>query len=243
MHGEQPYGPRGGKRTSDVAIDLGPDLVLIEVVSARFATDVRVYGNAEVLTAALERMLFKKMGQLGRVTAAVLAGDATIPDVDPAHLERVWPVVVVGGDLMHTEFLWDRIDAELPPELAGGRVRPLTVLDLEDFELLLGLVSEGRHLPDVLQQKAAGAYRRLGLARFMHEELHLPFPLMQRPPLLEERWVTLGERMRTVLFPGQGRRASATRKSPNGTQTLIPFSGHFGTKKRYQFSFSPTNRP
>jgi hypothetical protein len=203
VHGEQRYGRRGGKRTSDVAIDLGTDLVVIEVVAARFATDVRVYGNPEVLSAALERMIFKKLGQLGRVTAAVLAGDATIPDVDPARIERVWPIVVTGGDLIHTELLWDRIDAELPAELQDGRVQPLTVIDVEDFELLLGLVSEGRHLPDVLAQKAGGAYRRLGLSRFMHEELHMSLPLMQRPPVLEERWEGLGREMTRVLFPDE----------------------------------------
>lgn len=201
VHGEQRYGSHGGKGTSDVAIDLGPDLVLIEVVSARFATDVRVYGNPEVLAAALERMLFKKMGQLGRVTAAVLSGEATIPDVDRAHIERVWPVVVTGGELMQTELLWDRIDAEIPSELAGARVEPLTVLDIGDFELLLGLVSEGHHLPEVLGQKAQGPYRRLEISRWMHEELHLPMPLMQRPPVLEERWEAHGQTMRNVLFP------------------------------------------
>jgi hypothetical protein len=206
VHGEQRFGRRGGKRTSDVAIDLGTDLVLIEVVAARFATDVRVYGNPEVLSAALERMIFKKVGQLGRVTAAILAGDATIPDVDPAHVERVWPIVVTGGDLMHTELLWDQIDAELLEELRSGRVQPLTVIDVEDFELLLGLVTEGRHLPDVIGQKADGPYRRLGLARFMHEELHLPVPLMQRPPVLEERWETLGREMTRVLFPDETER-------------------------------------
>ena len=200
VHGEQRYGPHGGKRTSDIAIDLGPDLVLIEVVSARFATDVRVYGNPQVLTEALERMLFRKMGQLGRVTAAILAGEATIPGVDRAHIDRVWPVVVTGGDLMQTELLWDRIDAELPPELAAARVEPLTVLDIGDFDLLLGLVSEDRHLPDVLGQKAQGPYRRLEIGRWMNEELHLPTPLMQRPPVLEERWEALGQMMRDVLF-------------------------------------------
>lgn len=201
VHGEQRYGSHGGKRTSDIAIDLGPDLVLIEVVSARFATDVRVYGRPEILTVALERMLFKKMGQLGRVTAAVLSGEATIPDVDRAHIERIWPVVVTGGDLMQTELLWDRTDAELPPELAAARVEPLTVLDIGDFERLLGLVTEGHHLPDVLGQKAQGPYRRLAISRWMHEELHLPTPLMQRPPVLEERWEVQGQTMRNVLFP------------------------------------------
>jgi len=173
----------------------------VEVVAARFATDVRVYGNPELLTAALERMLFKKMAQLGRVTAAMLVGDAMIPDVDPSHVERVWPVIVVGGELMHTELLWDRIDAELPSELAGGRVQPLTALDLEDFELLLGLVSEGSYLPEVLGRKSAGPFRRLGLARFMHEELHLAVPLMQRPPVLEQRWTALGEQAQAIHFP------------------------------------------
>ena len=204
VYGEQPYGPHGGKRTSDVAIDLGTDLVLIEVVSARLATDVRVYGNPEILAAALERMLFKKMGQLGRVTAAVLAGEATIPDVEAAHIDRVWPVVVTGGELFQTELLWDRIDGELPPELAAARVEPLTILDIGDLELLLGLASEGHHLPDVLAQKARGPYRRLDLARWMHEDLHLPMPLMQRPPGLEERWEAQGISMRNILFPAAG---------------------------------------
>ncbi len=203
VHGEQRFGRRGGKRTSDVAIDLGTDLVLIEVVAARFATDVRVYGDPEILAAALERMIFKKIGQVGRVTAAIFAGDATIPDVDSAHVERVWPIVVTGGELMHTELLWDRIDVELPAELRSGRVQPLTVIDIDDFELLLGLASEGRHLPDVLGQKARGPYLRLGLGRFMHEELRLPVPLMQRPPALEERWEALGREMTRVLFPDQ----------------------------------------
>ena len=204
VHGEQRYGPHGGKRTSDVAIDLGPDLVLIEVVSARFATDVRVYGNPQILREALERMLFKKMGQLGRVAVAVLSGEATIPDVNRAHLEHVWPVVVTGGELMQTELLWDRIDTELPAELAAARVEPLTVLDIGDFELLLGLVAEGHHLPDMLGQKAAGLYRRLEIARWMHEELHLPVPLSQRPPILEARWEAQGQMMRNILFPDAG---------------------------------------
>lgn len=201
VHGEQRYGPGGGKRTSDIAIDLGLDLVLIEVVSARFAANVRVYGNPEILTTALERMLFKKMGQLGRVIAAILSGAATIPGIDPAHIERVWPIVVAGGDLMQTELLWDRIDEELPPELAAPRVEPLTVLDIGDLELLLGLIRDGQYLPDVLAEKAQGPYRRLDISRWMHEALRLPIPLVQRPRVLEERWDALGQSMRAILFP------------------------------------------
>jgi hypothetical protein len=147
-------------------------------------------------------MLFKKMDQLGRVISAVLSGEAEIPDVDAAQLERVWPVVVTGGELMQTELLWDRVDAEMPAELEAARVEALTILDIGDYELLLGLVAQGEHLPNILGQKARGPYRRLQLSRWMHEELHLPVPLMQRPPVLEARWEVLGQMMSAILFPG-----------------------------------------
>ena len=64
-----------------------------------------------------------------------------------------------------------------------------------------GLVAEGHHLPNVLGQKAGGPYRRLEIGRWTHEELHLPVPLMQRPPILEERWEAQGQAMRDILFP------------------------------------------
>jgi hypothetical protein len=53
----------------------------------------------------------------------------------------------------------------------------------------------------VLGQKARGPYRRLEIGRWMHEQLHLPMPLMQRPPIFEERWNAQGQTMRNVLFP------------------------------------------
>jgi hypothetical protein len=36
----------------------------------------------------------------------------------------------------------------------------------------------------------------------MHEELHLPLPLTQRPPVVVERWEAQGQTMRDILFPG-----------------------------------------
>lgn len=43
----RPYGPRNGKRTPDIGVDCGPDLVLIEVTSGRFTLPTLVEGDPE----------------------------------------------------------------------------------------------------------------------------------------------------------------------------------------------------
>jgi hypothetical protein len=144
-------------------------------------------------------MLFDKMAQLGRVATDLFAGTATLPDVDVAYVERLWPVLVTAGDLMQTEILWDRIDERMPDALRRGRVQPLTVLDIGDFELLLGLVAEGHGLPSILARKSAGPYRRLELSRLVVDELHMAPPLRTRPLVMNERWDALAQEMRAVF--------------------------------------------
>jgi hypothetical protein len=152
-----------------------------------------------VLERNLAPMLFDKMAQLGRVATDLFAGAATLPDVDIAHVERLWPVLVTAGDLMQTEILWDRIDERMPDALRGGRVQPLTVLDIGDFELLLGLVAEGHPMPSILARKSAGPYRRLELSRLVVDELRMEAPLTMRPPVMNERWEALAQEMRAVF--------------------------------------------
>lgn len=118
---------------------------------------MQVFGNRELLEQNLERMLFKKLKQLARVSRDLIAGHASIPDVDLTHVERIWPVLVTAGELMQTEMLWNQIDARLPSELTEARIQQLSVFDIGDFELLLALVSVGNHLPEVLRRKAGGA--------------------------------------------------------------------------------------
>lgn len=211
VYGEQPYVLRRQRKlTSDIAVDLGTDLVLVEVVSARLTAEMQVAGNPQLLEQNLERMVFKKVKQVGRVARDILNGDAVIPDVNPAHVDRVWPVIVTAGELMQTEMLWDQFDARLPVEFADPRLMQLTVLDVGDFELLLGLVGRrGYHLPDVLDQKARGLFRRLEITRFIVDELHLD-PASLRLPIIEERYRALWQEMREVLRFADGGGESPT---------------------------------
>jgi hypothetical protein len=199
VFGEEGYNRGGRQLTSDVTIDLGPDLVIGEVVARRLTQEMQVFGNRDVLERNLAPMLFNKIAQLGRVATDLLEGNAALPDVDIEYVERLWPVLITAGDLMQTEILWDRIDSRIPEGLRAAHVQSLTVLDIGDFELLLGLVAEGHVLPSILARKSAGPYRRLELSRFVVDELHLQAPLTTRPPVLNERWEALGEEMRAVF--------------------------------------------
>lgn len=199
VSGEQIYGRGGGKKTSDVAVAYEHDLVLFEVVSARLNRQMQVEGDPAQLASALERMVLKKAHSLARVIADIRSGAVTIPGLDLQRLERVWPLVVTaGGTLFQTDLLWDRIDPELPVELREAPAKPLTLLDMEDTETLLGHVPLGYTLPEILEQKTAGAYRRRNFILFQHDVLGTPNTT--RAPLLEQRFHELGQLVAGTLL-------------------------------------------
>ena len=198
-HPEQRYGRRGARRTFDIALDFGTDIVAIEIVAARLTAEMQVFGRPELLARELEKMVFKKVRQIASPVAAVLSGEAEIPEVDPEQIRLIWPMIVTGGTLLVTELLWDQINAMIPAELTAPRVAPLCVLDLDDFELLLALGADGHHLPDILRRWRGGLYRDFDFARFAYQELGVDPDV--RLPIINERYQALGGRMRQVLFP------------------------------------------
>jgi hypothetical protein len=199
VSGEQTYLARHSEmKTSDVALAFPNDLVLIEVVSARLSREMQVEGDPVMLANALERMVLKKARQLARVIDDLRAGTATIPGIDAAVLERVFPVIVTaGGTLFQTDLLWNRIDAALPPAYGDPPVQPLALFDMEDLETALGHVTIGHRLPDLLAQKSAGAYRQREFVAFQHDVLGTPNTT--RPPLLEQRFIELGALLAETL--------------------------------------------
>jgi hypothetical protein len=98
-HGEQAY---SGKMTSDVAIDCGRDIVLIEVISRRLPLGVRAEADEEELEEHLEWAVTEKLEQLDRVITDLLDSDcaARLPGVDMSGVERIWPVLVTWDDLV-----------------------------------------------------------------------------------------------------------------------------------------------
>lgn len=167
---EQLYGQ--GERTSDVLIDHGFDLVLIEVVASRIRRPTRVAGDLAALGEDLYRTVLKKIGELDNCIDAVLGtgGEpprAVIEGVDPALVRRVWPVLVTMEGLVQHEPLWSYIAENSRNQLEQARVQALTLLDIADLEVLAGAVHRGESLIAMLERKTSGLWRRRDLASWL----------------------------------------------------------------------------
>lgn len=193
VHGEQPY---DGQLTPDVAIDLGTDLVLIEVRSGYLNRRLRTSGDVEEFKQDLDRIILRKVRQLGDRIADLLAGRATLPGVDVRHVGRVWPILVT-ADITQTEPLHDVIVGALPQIYEDARVQGLVVCDPEDLELLMGMVEGGASLIEILDRRQRGPYAKLELKRWVLEDPRSPGE--RRPTFALERWERVTTAVREVL--------------------------------------------
>jgi hypothetical protein len=188
----------GGKKTSDVAVDYGADLVLVEVISTRLPLGVRAEGDETVLDTYLKRTITDKLKQLNRVIDDLLARRERIRDVDMSAVQPIWPVLVTHGDLLPAEPLFAYIASQTTGMFGQRGVRPLTLLGLEDVETMTGMVAAASNLIEVLDEKGSGAYAQLPFSRWLMDTRD---PLPPRPPQLEKRWWDSTNEFARVIDP------------------------------------------
>jgi hypothetical protein len=202
VYGEQPYGNKGEAKTSDVAIDLGLDLVLLEVSVSRLRADTLLNGSAGSVAEDLKRMLIAKIVQLDGCIAALISGNAEIParaaEVDLSRVERIWPVVVTTGGIVQNGLLWHHVREKTAGRLEQPTVQPPTLLDLEDLEQLLGLVEAGHDLPTLLAGNAREPFRDLELAVYLNEGVGAPRE-RPRPASVEASWQAVIDRAEAMM--------------------------------------------
>jgi hypothetical protein len=179
VHGEQLYGKNNSQKTSDIAVDAAPDLVLFEIGAGRLKESSRVAAQWGDVEADIEKLILVRMKKLNGSISAILDGQAKIPEVDPANIRGIWPVIVTAGRVVQSELLWDYIDANAAGLLTQRRVKPLTLLDLDDFEALMGMVEGGASLVNVLERKAGSRFRQFDLQQWMHNDPAAP---SEQPP-------------------------------------------------------------
>jgi len=157
-----PYRTRFGEsRTSDITIDLGIDLVLIEVTSKRLTQRSVVEADAEAVERDVRALLIKKMGQLGGVVRDLATRAIVIDDIDMAYVTRIWPVIVVADGLFQNPTLWAWTQREGGHHLefdvaeVPQQVQPLVILDLADYEALMSLVRRDSNLIEILAHKTS----------------------------------------------------------------------------------------
>jgi hypothetical protein len=171
--GDRAYVRGKAGKTCDVAIDYVTDLVLVEATNSRFKAATLIEGSREEAHLDLERVLLKKCRQLNACIDRILDGEASFPD-DLALVENIWPIVVSAGVPMQTPPLWAFLLRQLPDAFKQPRVRPLTLLDPEEYELLCGLVEGGNPLPSLLARKTSEDYRYLDLKAWLADDPQAP---------------------------------------------------------------------
>jgi hypothetical protein len=172
--GEQPYGKGGGRKTSDVAVLEGEDLVLFEINARRVGVEPLLSGDPLDATNELKKLLVKKIDQLGVAVGALLDDSAALPGVEMDRVGRIIPVVVSAGRLWQTGTLWDYLDrsrdAEKCKSFEDERVAPLQALDPGEYEALLAYADRGESIAGLLARKADGPYRHRDLAVWLEDE-------------------------------------------------------------------------
>lgn len=213
--GEQRYGKGGGQRTSDVAVVWDKELILFEVHARRVTASAMASGEVTEALGEVSKLLVVKVNQVAGCIDALLADAATLPDVELDSIERIWPVVVSVGHLMQTQPVWTYVREHVKPEtteaLAKARVQPLQLLDISDYEKLLGIVEAGTSMPTMLARKAAGPFRERDYAAWLHGDSAAPSD-ESRLKVLEERW----EAMSIAVQRTNERAAQVQTDEPHG---------------------------
>lgn len=194
VHGEQDY---RGQKTSDVALDFEADIVLCEVVSVRLPLGVRAEADEQEFAKYLRRSVTDKLEQLDRVISDVLDGRARIPDVDPAAIRRVWPVLITVDEVMQGEPFWAMLDRAAIDYFSQPVCQRPTLMAIDDVETMLGMVAAGDNLISLLHEKGSGDYREHDWTRWLNETRKGDPP---RLPALEQRWEDLMSETSALLM-------------------------------------------
>ncbi len=158
---EQSYGREGGKKTSDILILEGQDLVLVEVHARRISAELVSSGDSDTASRELFVLIAKKIDQLGVSISALLQKHAQIPDVSIDEVQRIWPIIVTSATLFQSPLLWAKLREQMDPmkveSLKASKVRPITLLDVGEYEQLWGYVEEGHSLSRLLKKKTGAS--------------------------------------------------------------------------------------
>jgi hypothetical protein len=209
--------PSGERRTVDLMVFSGSDLVLFEIEHHRPGLAVTVQGDPAAAEHDLREHLVQMSEDLAEFTELLRSTQAPrVEGLDMRHIRRVFPVVVSVEAPAQQPVLWDFLDREAVPRLRQAGSEPLTILDAEDFEMLCGLVEGGKLLPTLLERKSVPAYARFELKAWLDNDPLAPRP--RRPHQLEEAYGRLVDGVASAIrfAPESGGETDPTQPGTSG---------------------------
>ncbi len=173
------------KDSSDLYVVQPPEITAVEIYSGRLPRTARISADPEDMERATTKMVVDKLNELHRAIKDVLDGHVAIPGLEMTPVKRIWPVVLLTGHgLLTTPILWGLVRDQLAPgAFSDPRVGPPTLCDLDDFELLLGLVEKGETLPALLCRFHASPFAEMPPRNWLSDQFPGRVP---RPSFVEE---------------------------------------------------------
>ena len=190
-------------KEEDIVLIEGNAIIVISVKASTMPED-RLKGARSIQSVVewYERFYFGKRAGRRRAGAvhllqkkvdAIRAGTERIPP-----RPKVFPVVLT----------YDRLSADNPgayrwvttrcnTERLLSKCEPLTLLDIDDFELLMAVIANGRSLRSILEHKTSGDWRYGRLSLLIHEQFTAKD---KRLPWAEAAFDDLSARIKRRLF-------------------------------------------
>lgn len=211
IHPETKYERQGTSLTTDVIIEQGTDLVLVEATAKRLTVPSTLDAVQKKIEDDLDAMIVEKAQQLGRVMRDIGCGSAKLDGIDPRQLRTFWPVIVTPENALQTPSLWAWIEREcsglfdLPRPECHQVVKPLVLLEIEEYERLMGLVREGAALLSVLERKTDELWRQRDLKAMLNDDIGA-FGSGESEFIQEELHRTFRSTITTLALPDDPRR-------------------------------------
>ncbi len=174
-----------GSKTADVVIDFGTALGAFEIVSGQITIGTRIDGSPKAFMKDMEKLVFKKMRQLDK-TASNLIGDEGRLTGWHGEPRDVFPVVVIGSGFVLNPIVANCIEDQRGAEglFEHERIRPLSVIDLAELEMLEGLAVHGRNILEILEQWHQSGIASMPLHNWLFRHVGTD-PKLYRPPRME----------------------------------------------------------
>lgn len=163
---ERAYGPT---KRCDAALDFGPDIVLVEVVSGQLSVPSRIGGEIEQFKRDTDRLVVVKCRQLDSACSAVLNESRLLTGYESVPELRVLPLLVVGGGYPINPFTMKFVSERLVESglFKDPRIHDLCIIDLGELEMLEGLAERGHNPVDVLRRWKESGISKVALRNFV----------------------------------------------------------------------------
>ena len=196
---ELPYRRNGESDPSDILIDCGEVLVLVEVTHSSFTRQSLVAGDPDKVREDIRKTLIDKAKQIDSVIGDFRNGRFSLGDRGAATFKRILPAIILWHDVPLFEPALEHFYSALESQgtLRGPDILPPRVLLLGECEGMLAAVSAGESLLDALNDKR-WVIRGESFGSFRHR---IDRPLHSlRHPVLKRAMEEQRENVKATLF-------------------------------------------